>query len=134
MPPVHIAGVGISHLTGRVSASNIEALAISAGTKALLDAGVSYGDVKHCIAGFLGDDLKVSKRVFQSFGETGAPITKVECHSGMFIARQFIKSGTSDCVLVIGFDQVLQTLHAQPDCSDFIVGSSSTETMDWKGW
>lgn len=106
VPPVYIAGVGISHLKGRHSASNIEELAISAATKALLDAGVSYSDVKHGIACFLGDDLKVSKRVFQSFGKTGAPITKVEGYSGMFIARQFIKSGTSDCILVVGFDQV----------------------------
>ncbi len=114
IPPVYIAGVGISHLKGRVSESNVEELAISAGTKALLDAGLSYGSIKHGIACFLGDDLKVSKRVFQSFGKTGAPITKVECHSGMFIARQFIKSGTSDCILVIGFDQVRRTTPRLP--------------------
>ena len=105
-PPVYIAGVGISHLKGRVSDSNIEDLAISAGTKALLDAGVTYGEVKNSIACFLGDDLKVSKRVFTSFGKTGTPITKVECHSGLFVGSQAIRSGNSDCVLVVGFDQV----------------------------
>lgn len=104
-PPVYVAGVGISHLKGRVSDSNVEELAISAGTKALLDAGITYGEVKNSIACFLGDDLKASKRVFQSFGKTGSPIAKVECHSGLFVGSQAIRSGNSDCVLVIGFDQ-----------------------------
>ena len=105
-PPVYVAGVGITHLKGRVSDSNIQELAISAGTKALLDAGITYGEVKHNIACFLGDDLKVSKSVFQSFGKTGTPITKVECHSGLFVGSQSVRSGNSGCVLVIGFDQV----------------------------
>ena len=104
-PPVYIAGVGISHLKGRVTSTNTAELAISAGTKALLDAGVNYGEAKNSIACFLGDDLKVSKKVFQSFGQTGAPIAKVECHSGVFVGCQAIRSGNADCVLVIGFDQ-----------------------------
>lgn len=105
-PPVYIAGVGISHLKGRVSDSNVEELAISAATKALLDAGVTYGEVNNSIACFLGDDLKTSKNVFKSFGRTGSPITKVECHSGVYIGSQAIRSGNSNCVLVVGFDQV----------------------------
>lgn len=109
-PPVYIAGVGISHLKGRVSGSNIRELTISAGTKALLDAGITYGEVKHSVACFLGDDLRVSKNVFESFGKTGTPITKVECHSGLFVGSQSIRSGNSDCVLVIGFDQVRSSL------------------------
>lgn len=112
-PPVYIAGVGISHLKGRVSDSNVEELAVSAATKALLDAGVTYGEVNNSIACFLGDDLKASKKVFQSWGTTGTPITKVECHSGVYIGSQAIRSGNSNCVLVVGFDQVSSSVELQ---------------------
>lgn len=105
---VYIAGVGISHSAQSVSKSGLRDLSISAGTKALLDAGVTYGDVNESIACFLGDDLKVDKAAFNSFGKTGAAVCEIDCYSSLFAATQFVKSGHSHCAMMIGLDRVRQ--------------------------
>ena len=106
--PVYIAGVGISHLDKDGSESSIDDLAISAGTKALLDAGITYSDVNYSIACYLQDDLKVTKDSFKKYGQTGAPVIEVDCYSGLFSAWHGIRSDTANCSLMIGFDTVFE--------------------------
>ena len=115
-PPVFIAGIGISlwswprtSLPGIKTKSATHQLAISAGTKALLDAGVSYDTVDHAIG--CGDLRGSSSDVFYTFGKTGIPIHEVDNDSGVYTAYHFIKSGSSHCILVIGIDQVTQLEH-----------------------
>lgn len=104
---VYIAGVGITHpKNGSQSTSSLNDTILSAGTKALLDAGVTYNDVKASIACFLDRNLTIGRNSFETFGRTGTPVYKVDNYSGLHVASQFVRSGTADCVMVIGFDQV----------------------------
>lgn len=107
-PPVYIAGVGISYLQQSTSEAAINDVAISAGTKALLDAGLTYNEVKHSVACFLGSDLRISKASFASYGKTGTPVSEVDCYSALFATSQCIKSGHPDCAMMIGFDKEAQ--------------------------
>ena len=117
---VYIAGVGISHSEQSDSKSGLRDLSISAGTKALLDAGVTYGDVNESIACFLGDDLKVDKSAFNSFGKTGSAVCEIDCYSALFAATQFVRSGHSKCAMMIGLDKVCNRTCVKTlcDCSD----------------
>jgi 3-oxoacyl-[acyl-carrier-protein] synthase III len=103
-PAVYIAGVGVAILNNGSSTND---QIISAVTKALLDAGVTYSDVDSSIAGFVAEgELKVPKSSLDTFGKTGAPVSEVECYAALHTASQFLKSGHSNCVLMVGFDRV----------------------------
>jgi acetyl-CoA acetyltransferase len=105
-PAVYIAGVGAA-ISSDPSTAALDKEIVSAVTKALLDAGVTYGDVDSSIACFLGNEgLKVPKSSLDTFGKTGAPVSEVECYAGLHTASQFLKSGHSNCVLMVGFDKV----------------------------
>ena len=105
-PAVYIAGVG-AEISSDTSTATLDKQIVSAVTKALLDAGVTYGDVDSSIACFLGNEgLKVPKSSLDTFGKTGAPVSEVECYAGLHTASQFLKSGHSNCVLMVGFDKV----------------------------
>ena len=103
-PAVYVAGVGATISSdGFASSEHI----VSAVTKALLDAGVTYSDVDSTITGFVADGgLKVAKSSLDVFGKTGAPVSEVECFAAFHTATQFLKSGHSNCVLMVGFDKV----------------------------
>lgn len=105
-PAVYIAGVG-AEITDDSSTAALDKQIVSAVTKSLLDAGVTYGDVDSSIACFLGDNgLRVPKSSLDTFGKTGAPVSEVECYAGLHTGSQFLKSGHSNCVLMVGFDKV----------------------------
>ena len=108
MPTSHayIAGIGVSHAENNASNSFLHDLIISAGTKALLDAGVTYGDVQQSIACYLDQHLRVPKTSFDTYGKTGTPVCEAEAFSGLYTAAQFVKSGHASCVLMIGLDKV----------------------------
>ena len=105
-PPAYIAGVGVSQAKDATSDNALHDLVISAGTKALLDAGITYGDVNQSIACFLGQILRVPQHSFDTYGKTGTPVLEVECYSGLHTASRFAQSGHANCVLMIGFDKV----------------------------
>jgi 3-oxoacyl-[acyl-carrier-protein] synthase III len=101
----HIAGIGISE---RISTTNTEQSALSAGTKALLDAGITYRDVDHSIAASLDSKVVVPKTVFNVFGEGEgiAPVSEVDGHLAFFTGVQCVKSRSMECVLVVGLERV----------------------------
>ena len=123
-PPAHIAGIGIST---RVPDATLNDLAISAGTKALLDAGVTYSDVDQSIACFLDNDVRIPRQCFSIFGMQGAPVTEVDNHSGFSSAVQNIRSGQSNCVLVVGVDRVSWSNRLIVQEADRQVGSLQQE-------
>ncbi|KAK3631356.1 hypothetical protein LTR22_021115 [Elasticomyces elasticus] len=106
---VHIAGIGIS---ARIDASSDE-LAVSAATKAFLDAGVVFSEVDQGIVGFVDRELRVSRECFGVFGKEGAPIIEVDDHSGLFVAAQCTASRQRNCVLVVGIDQAASSSEGQ---------------------
>ncbi|KAI0202329.1 putative lipid-transfer protein, mitochondrial precursor [Astrocystis sublimbata] len=86
-------------------------LAVEAGVKALLDAGITYDDVDQGIGCYVFGDSTCAQRVFYALGMTGIPIFNVNnyCASGstgLWLANQAIASGNAGCVLVIGFDKM----------------------------
>lgn len=107
-PAVYIAGVGA---TISSDGSSTNDYIVSAVTKALLDAGVTYSDVDSTITGIVAEGgLKVPKSALDTFGKTGAPVSEVECYAAFHTASQFLKSGHSNCVLMVGFDKVCDVL------------------------
>jgi len=99
---VHIAGVGISEGTDASS----DELAVSAGIKALLDAGITYADVDASVAGFTDKQFRIKTSCFDAFGVQGAPACEVDGFDGLSTATQRIKSRQANCVLIIGNDEV----------------------------
>ncbi|KAF2174177.1 hypothetical protein M409DRAFT_16446 [Zasmidium cellare ATCC 36951] len=97
----HIAGVGLS--VSRESNDSLDKLAISAATKALLDAGVIYGEVDECFACF-DHDLRIAPSSFDTLGMQGAPICEVNNSFGLNAAAQSVWSRRANCSLVVGID------------------------------
>lgn len=111
-PSAHIAGVGLASITRN---ETFEDVAVAAGTKAMLDAGVTYSSVDQGIACFLNEGARIQRRCLQVFGMEGAPTCEVENSIGLFTAVQYIRSGQSNCILVIGLDNVSGLLNALID-------------------
>lgn len=94
--PVHIAGVGIS-----IDKTISENLSVAAGTKALLDAGLTYSDIDLSVT-----CPQIPRSCLRAFGRQGGSTIEVDNDSALVAAVQYIRSGTSQCALVLGFDQV----------------------------
>lgn len=101
--PAHIAGVGVTSLSRN---ETLEDLAISAGTKALLDAGITYSSVDQSIACFLDERERIPQKCFNVFGMEGAAVCEVDNSAGFFTAVQSVRAGQNNCVLVAGLDRV----------------------------
>ena len=103
----HIAGIGVSGLEDTESSgATIDELAISAATKALLDAGITYNDIDQSIACSQDEHTRLRRSCLEVFGMKGAPICEADNHSGLFMAVQCIRSGQSNCALLVSVDQV----------------------------
>ncbi|KAF1808450.1 sterol carrier protein 2 [Eremomyces bilateralis CBS 781.70] len=108
---VYVLGVGMcKFLKPRLTRFYTE-MAFEAGVKAMLDAGVTYDDVQAGIGCFCVGDTCRAQRCFYQFGMTGIPMynTNNACatgSTGLNMARNFVKGGIHDCVLVIGFEQM----------------------------
>jgi sterol carrier protein 2 len=86
-------------------------LGFEAGVKAMLDAQINYDDVDNGIACYVYGDSTCGQRVFYQFGMTQIPIYNVNNNcstgsTGLNLARRFISHGTSNCVLVVGFEKM----------------------------
>ncbi|KAH8662438.1 putative lipid-transfer protein, mitochondrial precursor [Xylariales sp. PMI_506] len=114
-----VAGVGMTPFNSPKKSASLASdpdsdyfdLAVEAGVKALLDAGLTYDDVDQGVGCYVFGDSTCGQRVFYSLGMTGIPIFNVNnyCSSGstgLWLANQAIKSGAAGCVLVIGFDKM----------------------------
>lgn len=102
-PSAHIAGIGIASTSRN---ETLEDLVVGAGTKALLDAGITYSSIDQSIACFLDERERIPRRCFNIFGMEGAPTCEVDNATGLSTAVQYVRSGQSNCVLVIGLDRV----------------------------
>ncbi|KAF2215748.1 hypothetical protein CERZMDRAFT_116541 [Cercospora zeae-maydis SCOH1-5] len=96
---VHIAGVAVAGGED----GNLREAAIAAGTRAMLDAGVTYTDVDQSIVAF-EDELRIPRRTLDTFGMEGAPVCEINNGSALFTAAQSVRSGQSNCTLVLGLD------------------------------
>lgn len=114
-----VAGVGMTPFNSPKKSASLASnpdsdyfdLAVEAGVKALLDAGITYDKVDQGVGCYVFGDSTCGQRVFYGLGMTGIPIINVNnyCSSGstgIWLANQAIRSGDADCVLVIGFDKM----------------------------
>lgn len=108
----YILGVGMAQFLKPRATRQYTELAFEAGVKAMLDGHITYDDVEAGIACYTSTGPTCTgQRVFYQFGMTNIPIynTNNACASGstgLHLARTFVKSGTHDCVLVVGFEQM----------------------------
>jgi acetyl-CoA acetyltransferase len=82
-----------------------------AGTKALADAGIPYGDVEEAFAGYCYGDSTYGQRAIYQLGLTGIPVVNVNnnCSTGssaLYLARRAVKGGLVECALALGFEKM----------------------------
>ena len=100
---VHIAGVGIA-ISSRNDLTNG---AVEAGTRALLDAGITYAKVQLSVACLLQEiQARIPQECFKAFGRQKAPICSMDSHSALPILAQCVRTGQTDCAILIGLDKV----------------------------
>ncbi|KAL3296181.1 sterol carrier protein 2 [Colletotrichum asianum] len=117
--PAFVVGVGMTPFNSPKKSASIATnpdsdyfdLGVEAAVKALLDAGINYDQVDQGIGCYVFGDSTCAQRVFYGLGMTVIPISNVNnyCSSGsagLWLANQAIRSGTADCVLVVGFDKM----------------------------
>ena len=86
-------------------------MAREAGTRALDDAGIAYGDVEQAFAGYCYGDSTSGQRAVYELGLTGIPVINVNnnCSTGssaLYMARQAVRGGLADCALALGFEKM----------------------------
>ncbi len=79
---------------------------------ALKDAGIDFSLIEQAYAGFVYGDSCAGQKVIYRAGMSGIPIFNVNnnCSTGstaLFLARQAVESGSADCVLAVGFEQMM---------------------------
>ncbi|MFQ5479360.1 MAG: lipid-transfer protein [Candidatus Binatia bacterium] len=109
---VFVVGVGMTKFEKPGSkAWDYPDMAREAGSKALEDAGVPFGLVEQACVGYCYGDSTCGQRAVYELGLTGIPVYNVNnnCSTGstaLFMAKQFVEGGISDCVLALGFEKM----------------------------
>lgn len=86
-------------------------MAKEAGTAALADASLAYGQIQQAVVGYCFQPSTAGQRAVYGLGLTGIPVYNVNnnCATGstaLMMARQFVEGGGSDCVLALGFEKM----------------------------
>jgi len=109
---VYVVGVGMTKFEKPGSrAWDYPDMAKESGTKALEDAGISYDEIDQAVVGYVYGDSTAGQRAVYQLGLTGIPVYNVNnnCSTGstaLFLGRQLIEGGISDCVLALGFEKM----------------------------
>jgi acetyl-CoA acetyltransferase len=112
MTRARIAGVGMIPFTKPGESEDWDVMAEKAIRLALADAGVGYEQVQQAYAGYVYADSTAGQSALYRVGCTGIPVVNVNnnCATGstaLWLARQAIEGGAADCVLAVGFEQML---------------------------
>ncbi|KAL4802565.1 thiolase-like protein [Aspergillus unguis] len=107
----YVLGVGLTPFIKPRGLREYPEMGFEAGVKAMLDAQITYDDVQHGVACFAYGDSTSGQRVFYQFGMSTIPIinTSNACATGsvgLYLARNLVRSGVVDCVLVVGFEKM----------------------------
>jgi len=110
-PNVYVAGVGMIPFTKPGVNLPYPQMAAEATRLALADAGLAYTHMQQAYVGYVYGDSTAGQRALYEVGMTGIPIVNVNnnCSTGstaLFLARQAVASGTVDCALALGFEQM----------------------------
>lgn len=109
---VVVAGVGMVPFAKPGQSASYDDMGCAAILLALKDADVDYALVEQAYAGFVFGASCSGQRTIYKAGMTGIPIVNVNnnCSTGstaLFLARQAIESGAAECVLAVGFEQMV---------------------------
>ncbi|MBN8605493.1 MAG: lipid-transfer protein [Caulobacterales bacterium] len=107
-----VAGVGMIPFAKPGQSEDWDVMAEKAARLALADAGVSYDQVQHAFVGYVYADSTAGQSALYRVGCTGIPIINVNnnCSTGstaLYLARQLIELGGADCVIALGFEQMV---------------------------
>jgi acetyl-CoA acetyltransferase len=91
---------------------NYQQMGEQAARLALLDAGVDYTAIQQAYVGYVYGDSTCGQAALYGLGQAGIPIINVNnnCATGssaLYLARQAVASGLADCVLALGFEQMV---------------------------
>ena len=109
---VYVVGVGMTKFEKPGSREwDYPDMAREAGTRALEDAGIPFAAVEQACVGYCYGDSTCGERAVYTLGLTGIPIYNVNnnCATGstaLFMAKQFVEGGISECVLALGFEKM----------------------------
>ena len=108
---VVVAGVGMIPFAKPGASETYDIMGAKATKLALEDSGVAYNKIQSAFVGYVFGDSTSGQRALYHVGMTGIPIINVNnnCSTGstaLYLARQAIESGASDCVLALGFEQM----------------------------
>ena len=108
---VFVAGVGMIPFAKPGASASYDVMGAEAMRAALQDAGLDYTLVQQVYAGYVYGDSCSGQRAAYAVGMTGVPIFNVNnnCSTGstaLFLARQAVASGSVDCALAAGFEQM----------------------------
>lgn len=112
MRKAYVIGVGMTKFMkpGR-SNEDYPILAKKALTSALEDCKITLKEIQQAFVGYVYGDSTCGQRAVYEVGMTGMPIYNVNnnCATGstaVYLAKEAIESGKSDCVLALGFDRM----------------------------
>ncbi len=110
---VVVAGVGMIPFRTPRNSEPYDVMAQAAAGRALDDAGIEYAAVQQGYVGYVYGDSTSGQAALYGLGQTGIPIVNVNnnCSTGssaLFLARQAIETGAADCVLALGFEQMMR--------------------------
>jgi acetyl-CoA acetyltransferase len=108
---VVIAGVGMIPFSKPSANEPYPKMASTAARAALADARIDYALIEQAYVGYVYGDSTAGQRALYEVGMTGIPIVNVNnnCATGstaLFLARQAVASGSAECVLALGFEQM----------------------------
>jgi sterol carrier protein 2 len=109
---VRIAGVGMIPFTKPGRSEDWDVMAEKAVRLALTDARLGYEQVQQAYVGYVYGDSTAGQSALYRVGITGIPIVNVNnnCSTGstaLYLARQMVALGAADCVLAVGFEQMV---------------------------
>lgn len=107
----HIAGVGMIPFTKPGASEDFDVMGAKAAKQALDDAGLDITQVQQAYVGYVYGDSTCGQKAVYRLGKTGIPIINVNnnCSTGstaLYLARQAVMSGATECVLALGFEQM----------------------------
>lgn len=111
MRSARVSGVGMVPFATPRTSEPYDVMAMGAIRAALGDAGIGLDDVEQAFAGYVYGDSTSGQRALYRVGRTGIPIVNVNnnCSTGsaaLWLAHQAVASGSADCVLAFGFEQM----------------------------
>jgi len=109
---VFVIGVGMTKFEKPgESGKDYPEFAKEAGERALADACIDYKEIDQVAVGYCYGESTSGQRAVYQLGMTGVPIYNVNnnCATGssaLFMARQFVAGGISDCCMALGFEKM----------------------------